>query len=186
MTCTVPGCGRPLAARGWCLTHYRRWRRDGDPRPATPIRARVAVAEVTYRAALQRVRARRGPASALPCEGCRGPAVAWLYDGTDPHERTDAAGRRFSLDPDRYRPCCRFCHRRAVVDRQSELPTGAVPVPRFDVERAARLYLAGASSAGIGALLRVSPAAVVTALRHHGIAIRTPGRQNRSERKPRR
>lgn len=28
-TCTITGCGRPLRARGWCATHYSRWRRNG-------------------------------------------------------------------------------------------------------------------------------------------------------------
>lgn len=29
--CSVPGCGKPLNSRGWCLAHYRRWQRHGDP-----------------------------------------------------------------------------------------------------------------------------------------------------------
>lgn len=184
MTCSVSGCGRTVAARGWCLTHYRRWRRDGDPRPAVPVRSRTPTTTVSYRAALQRVHVQRGPAAVQSCVGCDQQAVAWLYDGADPEECTDAAGRRFSLDPGRYRACCRFCHRRAVVDRRAELPTGAVAAPQFDVERAVRLYTAGASSTGIGALLRVSPSAVITALRRHGVAIRNPGRQSRHPRKP--
>lgn len=28
--CTVDGCPRPLRARGWCVTHYERWRQHGD------------------------------------------------------------------------------------------------------------------------------------------------------------
>jgi hypothetical protein len=30
-TCTVDGCNRPHDARGYCNTHYRRWRLYGDP-----------------------------------------------------------------------------------------------------------------------------------------------------------
>lgn len=30
-TCTIPGCPNPLRARGWCATHWARWRRHGDP-----------------------------------------------------------------------------------------------------------------------------------------------------------
>lgn len=30
-TCAVDGCGRPARSRGWCQTHYFRWRRNGDP-----------------------------------------------------------------------------------------------------------------------------------------------------------
>lgn len=29
--CSVEGCGRPFDARGFCATHYGRWRRNGDP-----------------------------------------------------------------------------------------------------------------------------------------------------------
>lgn len=30
-TCAIDKCTRPVAARGWCNTHYRRWYRNGDP-----------------------------------------------------------------------------------------------------------------------------------------------------------
>lgn len=30
-TCSVDGCENPHIARGWCDTHYRRWRKHGDP-----------------------------------------------------------------------------------------------------------------------------------------------------------
>lgn len=29
-TCSVPGCDRAHEARGWCKTHYSRWRRTGE------------------------------------------------------------------------------------------------------------------------------------------------------------
>lgn len=29
--CTIDGCERQLRARGWCATHWARWRRHGDP-----------------------------------------------------------------------------------------------------------------------------------------------------------
>lgn len=42
--CTVPGCDLPCNARGWCSTHYHRWRRHGDPlavfRDGIPARPR--------------------------------------------------------------------------------------------------------------------------------------------------
>lgn len=39
--CSVVGCGRPLASRGWCAAHYTRWKRTGEPGSAT-IRPRPA------------------------------------------------------------------------------------------------------------------------------------------------
>jgi hypothetical protein len=29
--CTIPDCGKPVMGRGWCNSHYLRWRRHGDP-----------------------------------------------------------------------------------------------------------------------------------------------------------
>ena len=29
--CSVPDCGKPVNARGWCAGHYHRWERHGDP-----------------------------------------------------------------------------------------------------------------------------------------------------------
>jgi hypothetical protein len=37
--CSVDECDRPVKARGWCMTHYVRWRKNGDPGPAQ-IKAR--------------------------------------------------------------------------------------------------------------------------------------------------
>lgn len=31
LLCSIDGCGKPVHARGWCPTHYRRWRLYGDP-----------------------------------------------------------------------------------------------------------------------------------------------------------
>jgi hypothetical protein len=30
-TCSIDGCEKPHEARGWCIKHYRRWQRHGDP-----------------------------------------------------------------------------------------------------------------------------------------------------------
>ena len=29
--CCIEGCGRPVLARGWCVKHYNRWAKHGDP-----------------------------------------------------------------------------------------------------------------------------------------------------------
>src|SRR5215217_6516616 len=36
--CSVPGCGKPHHARGYCPMHLVRWKRDGDPGPAKSTR----------------------------------------------------------------------------------------------------------------------------------------------------
>src|SRR5882757_8599654 len=40
-TCTVSNCDRPVLARGWCGTHYARWRDAGSVREDQPIRVMV-------------------------------------------------------------------------------------------------------------------------------------------------
>lgn len=39
MTCSITECTKPTMARGWCLEHYRRWKRHGDPCGGRPYRA---------------------------------------------------------------------------------------------------------------------------------------------------
>jgi hypothetical protein len=31
ISCSIEGCGKPHAARGWCNAHWERWRHHGDP-----------------------------------------------------------------------------------------------------------------------------------------------------------
>jgi hypothetical protein len=38
VTCSVPGCGRPVYCKGWCSAHYRRVMTTGDVRPTVPLR----------------------------------------------------------------------------------------------------------------------------------------------------
>lgn len=38
--CSVPGCNGKVDARGWCKTHYSRWRLSGSTRPDEPVRRR--------------------------------------------------------------------------------------------------------------------------------------------------
>lgn len=36
--CLISGCSKAVQARGWCGTHYARWRNHGDPEYAPPTR----------------------------------------------------------------------------------------------------------------------------------------------------
>ena len=36
--CSIPDCGRPRHARGWCIGHYQRWRTTGTPGGPIPSR----------------------------------------------------------------------------------------------------------------------------------------------------
>lgn len=36
--CSIPGCGKRHLAKGWCLTHYTRWHRRGDPLSLAPAK----------------------------------------------------------------------------------------------------------------------------------------------------
>ena len=38
--CSIDDCERATLCRGWCYSHYERWRRFGDPQ-ATPVRERL-------------------------------------------------------------------------------------------------------------------------------------------------
>ncbi len=29
--CSIPGCEKPYRARGWCIVHWKHWRKYGDP-----------------------------------------------------------------------------------------------------------------------------------------------------------
>jgi hypothetical protein len=100
-----------------CLPCHRR--RDGAKRSG-PSRGR-ARGVVTYGVAHQRVRTRRGSASAHPCVDCGQPAAHWSYDnrgGED--ERVNAQGQRYSVDVTAYDPMCRPCHRRRDDDARDE------------------------------------------------------------------
>jgi hypothetical protein len=39
-TCSIEGCDRLATSRGWCQTHYMRYRRHGDPGGAELLRGR--------------------------------------------------------------------------------------------------------------------------------------------------
>lgn len=124
----------------------------------------------SYPAALARVTAQRGPVGKRMCAECGTAAECWSYDGTDPEERTHPGkGYRYSLDPGRYRPRCRSCHRRCTVARGA----GLVVLAPDQVERVVRLYEAGATLRGLASLLRVNVGVVRAALRAAEVELRT-------------
>jgi len=36
--CTIPGCGKPHRSRGWCIMHWKRWRKWEDPLKVREVR----------------------------------------------------------------------------------------------------------------------------------------------------
>lgn len=117
--CAVPECDRPnrSGSAELCNMHYQRRLRTGDvhtvrvgkPRPLAEHHNWVGD-DATYGAAHARVRTLRGLASGQTCAHCPAQAEHWAYDHTDPNPRF-GRGLPFSLDPERYIPLCRSCHR---------------------------------------------------------------------------
>jgi len=87
--CSVDGCGRQAKRRGWCIAHYARWQKNGDPGPAEVRR-----------------RAQQHPADCT-FDGCDAPYLAGglcqlHYDGMRRGRAnfdTDARSRRGSEHP---------------------------------------------------------------------------------------
>ncbi len=94
----------------------------------------------SYAAVHRRVVGQRGSARDQRCAECGRPARYWCYDGADPDEHRDpGSGRRYSLDPARYRPRCPSCHRAMATSHAALSPAGTT--------RAAALYRDGSSLA---------------------------------------
>lgn len=67
MTCSVDGCAKPAAKRGWCSMHYRRWRVHGSTETVLP-RGRFGKAPVAERLARWSA---RSPSGCLEWTGFR-------------------------------------------------------------------------------------------------------------------
>ena len=160
-TCIVAGCGRKHAGRGYCRTHYWRWKRTGDPDPDRPIGRYER--DTSYWAAHDQLKRTRGLATTHPCADCGAPAREWCYDHQDPHERTNPRGWAYSLNPARYRPLCRRCKRR------NDTAHNAPPADTTDV---ATLYQAGHSIKTIAKTLQQPYSRIRTTLLTAGIILR--------------
>ena len=120
-TCSIDGCEAQPWARGWCNAHYKRWRKTGEVGPPEVGRRfgeahhHWAGDRVTYLGAHLRLYRARGRADQLSCVDCEKPAQSWSYNHDAPDEKTDAAGRAYSGNPDHYSPKCYSCH--ATADK---------------------------------------------------------------------
>lgn len=121
LECSIAECTKSTIARGWCSTHYERWRRTGNPELVLPNpamlpgsgNAKWLGSQVKYRSAHDRVRKARGLASDYACVDCGGSAIQWSYDHQDPDELIepdDPKRKPYSANPEHYEPRCRPCH----------------------------------------------------------------------------
>ena len=172
--CEVPGCGRPHYGHGYCRAHHARWLRHGHPRADCRSRRRPPVTRVLSVSGASPAGA-RGPGAQ---RGSGAPAAAAgsgvVLRRHGPRERVgpDTAAATASTRPATGRAAGSACNRPPSISGAA-FPRPR-PRPALDVERAARLYAAGANSRGLAALMGVSPGTVRRALRAHGVTIRPP------------
>jgi len=116
-TCQIEGCERVHDSRGWCSTHYRRWRLYGDPFHVTPRRAGSDHPNwkgdgISYSAVHLRAQA------VLPrsCAACGATdarlEVALRHDAGPEHLRDDTTNGPYSVRLEDYVRLCVTCHRR--------------------------------------------------------------------------
>lgn len=101
--CSIPNCGKPVNARGWCGMHYKRWEAHGDPLAAVKKKTPPQILERWLRDhstfaedrcltwpfgimssgyGLIRFRGRGIPASRAMCEIAHGPPPSPLHDAS--------------------------------------------------------------------------------------------------------
>lgn len=126
--CSVDGCDRPYAGSGFCKLHHRRWNTHGNPlhveiQGVGPAANAWKGDDVTYAGAHGRIYRTRGAATGYSCaDGCGRQADDWAYDHGDLNELTEDVGGYplpYSVDPARYRPMCKFCHKAFDLGRKT-------------------------------------------------------------------
>jgi hypothetical protein len=127
--CIIEGCDKvDTGADGYCMKHYSRFKRNGDPlllvgpRPVIgPANGTWQGEEIGYTAAHDRVRVRKGKAHDHPCADCGSPAKQWAYDHKDPDDKVQIGGTgdgcRYSTKAEHYEPKCVPCHKRSDLRR---------------------------------------------------------------------
>jgi hypothetical protein len=131
VACSEDNCNDPSSSRGFCRTHYERWRKHGDASVAleAPVPHNGTGADnptwrgdgIGYTGAHMRVRRERGVASVHSCTACEKPAIDWAYDHADPNEKIgmhDGYSRVYSTDPSHYVPMCKSCHKRFDLEHR--------------------------------------------------------------------
>lgn len=106
--CSIPGCGKPHRSRGWCMAHWNRWKRNGDPLAGRPSNGEahrfLQDVVLTHRGedclewpfactegrAVLRVNGKLEYVSRLVCESVHGPAP------TPHHQAAHSCGRGFA------------------------------------------------------------------------------------------
>lgn len=139
--CSIDGCEKTYKiTRGWCNTHYERWRRHGSPHtvlpaPTPPRNDFVPPAmpgesnpswrgdAVTYSGMHQRLARIKGMASLQSCP-CGSRAAQWAYDHADPDEKTQLmAGYLlpYSTEAGHYIAMCLPCHKKFDLTHIKEI-----------------------------------------------------------------
>lgn len=119
--CDIDGCEVKAEALGYCLKHYTRHLRHGDPlKVGAPLltfqRGRAGWdGDAGYRIIHESLRKLYGVASRYKCTECDRQAKQWAYQ-VGCTEKQSSLGP-FSTDLEAYKPMCIPCHKRLDLAR---------------------------------------------------------------------